>query len=387
MGGLSQQSPTGASTGLGSPHEGRTLPRKAVHGGLSQGELRSLGLVPEQVVDFSASINPLGPPPSVWKAMADVDLSRYPDPDCLLLREALSSALGVPSERITVGNGSTELIHLLARACLGPADGALILSPTFGEYEAACRIAGAGVTSIHAHEADGFRWDLDAVAHAIELNGPRLVFLCNPNNPTGVYLKPPDVLRLANSLIGGALLVVDEAYMPFVDGDAQSVVGLCLENLVVLRSMTKDYALTGLRLGYAVASVEVSLLLTCHQPAWSVSSVAQAAGVAALSDREHLARARECVRQGKEFLQAEMWDMGFKVCPSATNFLLVEVGDAASVRAGLLARGVCVRDCTSFGLPRHIRVGVRTLADCHRLIGELREVQNKMSAPLAGGGD
>ena len=375
-------------------------------------------------MDFSASINPLGPPPCVWEAMSSVDLSVYPDPDCLALQEALSATLGVPPQCITIGNGSTELIHLLARACLSEGDEALILSPTFGEYEVACRLTGAIVAPLYAAESRGFQWDMDSTCRLIRLKKPRLVFLCNPNNPTGVYLPRSDVFKLAEATGEYSLLVVDEAYIAFTqDRVDETALGLLdLGNVVVLRSMTKDYALTGLRLGYGVAPEEVSRLLSAFQPGWSVNALAQAAGLAALSDSEHLDAARECVRQGKAYLERELKalslkvtpsaanfllvDVGdaagvrtelldaarecvrhgkaylerelqalsLKVTPSAANFLLVDVGDAAGVRTELLCKGVCVRDCTSFGLPRHIRVGVRTIPDCQRLVQGLMEV-------------
>ena len=340
----------------------RPLPPKAVHGGLKPKELRKLGLTAGDVVDFSASINPLGPPPCVWEAMSSVDLSVYPDPDCLALQEALSATLGVPPQCITIGNGSTELIHLLARACLSEEDEALILSPTFGEYEVACRLTGAIVAPLYAAESRGFQWDMDSTCRLIRLKKPRLVFLCNPNNPTGVYLPRSDVFKLAEATGEYSLLVVDEAYIAFTqDRVDETALGLLdLGNVVVLRSMTKDYALTGLRLGYGVAPEEVSRLLSAFQPGWSVNALAQAAGLAALSDSEHLDAARECVRHGKAYLERELQALSLKVTPSAANFLLVDVGDAAGVRTELLCKGLCVRDCTSFGLPRHIRVGVRT---------------------------
>ena len=351
------------------------MPSKAMHGGLKLGELRRLGLDARDVVDFSASINPLGPPPSVQEALAGVDLSCYPDPDCLALREALSANLGPRLECITIGNGSTELIHLLARACLAEGDKAFILSPTFGEYQVACSFSGAVVACLYASEKSRFRWDLDSVCRRIEDEMPRLVFLCNPNNPTGVYLSQAEVSRLA-SAGGGGLLVVDEAYITFVEGSWDALNLLDYGNVVILRSMTKDYALTGLRLGYAVAPEEVSHLLSAYQPAWSVNALAQAAGLAALSEPQHLAKAKQCVSEGKDYLERELSNLGLVVVPSAANFILVEVQNAAMLRAELLQKGVCVRDCTSFGLPRHIRVAARTVADCQLLVGALKEVKS-----------
>jgi histidinol-phosphate aminotransferase len=370
------------------------LPPKAVHGGLKPGDLRLLGLNVEDVVDFSASINPLGPPSRVWEAMARVDLSSYPDPECTALREALSAKLGVGPECITIGNGSTELIHLVARGCLGPgavgSNRVFILSPTFGEYEAACRLAGANVTFLPSDEDRGFQWDIDHVCRVIRDERPGLVFVCNPNNPTGVYLERSAVSRLAEAVGDDGLLVLDEAYISFVDGawDALACLGISRDtsNVVLLRSMTKDYALTGLRLGYGVASEQVSRLMSAYQPGWSVNSLAQAAGLAALSDDAHLDKSRECVRQGKAYLRQELTALGLRVPPDAANFLLIDVGDGARVRAGLLRQGVCVRDCASFGLPQYIRVGVRAIPDCRRLVDGLKEVINTHPCPTLQGG-
>ncbi|MBI3961272.1 MAG: aminotransferase class I/II-fold pyridoxal phosphate-dependent enzyme, partial [Deinococcus sp.] len=155
-----------------------------VHGGLNLVELRSLGVDPSDVLDFSASINPLGLPHGVVEAMAKVDITTYPDRQCLKLREALAAHLNVELAQILVGNGSTELIHLLARAYLSKDDRAFIFAPTFGEYEAACMKVEAAVYNFKAKEATGFHWDLDAGLSAIQEQDPRLVFLCNPNNPT-----------------------------------------------------------------------------------------------------------------------------------------------------------------------------------------------------------
>ena len=159
-----------------------------IHGGLDAAELRSLALQPGEVLDFSANINPLGPSRRVSQAAAEADLSAYPDRHSLALREELSARLGVGIDSLIVGNGSTELIHLLARAFLGPSERCLIFAPTFGEYEAAATIAGAEVHLFRADEAQGFRWSVDGAVEAIGQSRPRMVFLCNPNNPTGVYL-------------------------------------------------------------------------------------------------------------------------------------------------------------------------------------------------------
>ena len=363
-----------------SPSTRQTNPqRRPVHGGIKPAELRALGLKPEEVLDFSASISPIGPPAGVMEALRDVDLGAYPDPQCLSLREAISGHLsgnassGASTDRILVGNGSTELIHLLARAYLSPPRSgteniAFLFTPTYGEYSGASWMVGAATRGFDAAERPGFRCDLEQAAEGIFNVRPSLVFLCNPNNPTGVFLNRQEVRSLAEATaIAGGLMVLDEAYVSFAE-DAWDSPALVEEGSVVLvRSMTKDYGLTALRLGYSVASEEITARLASFQPEWSVNGLAQAAGLAALADNEYLPRARRAVAEAKEFLSNRLTSMGFSVPSSSANFLLVQVGNGASWRANLMSRGLCVRDCASFGLPQYIRVGIRSLTDCKRL--------------------
>ena len=345
---------------------------KPVHGGLDPAELRDLGLCQESVIDFSASINPLGTPSAVREAIAGVDPAAYPDRECTALRGALSAHLGVGAESVLVGNGSTELVHLLARAHLGLGSPALVFGPTFGEYEAAALAAGATVSHALAEEGKGFRWQPSEGATLIRQEHPALVFLCNPNNPTGVYLDESSVRRIAGALDSAGLLVVDEAYVSFVDEAWDSTALLQLGNVALLRSMTKDYGLAGLRLGYLLAPPGVVDRVGSLQPSWSVNALAQAAGVAALGCQEHLAEAREVVWKGRAYLEGELSNMGLAPVPSSANFLLVKVGGATELRRRLLARGLCFRDCSSFGLPDYIRIAVLGPEECRRLVRELK---------------
>ena len=361
------------------------------HGGVRPSDLRALGLRPEEVLDFSASVSPIGPPAGVWDALRKVDLGAYPDPQCLELREALSHRLSqtreVGVESILAGNGSTELIHLLARANLSPSrpgttNAALLLTPTYGEYEGACKLLGAAVSNLAAEPDNGFLWDLAEAVRRIAAQRPSLVFLCNPNNPTGVFLQSEEVQMLAEATAGaGALLVVDEAYMSFVDQPWDSLPLLEAGHVVLLRSMTKDYSLTSLRLGYSLASKKVTGQMAALQPEWSVNGLAQAAGLAALSDADYLPRAREAVAQAKTFLTEQLGALGFTVHPSSANFLLVEVGDAPSWHDRLMRRGLFVRDCTSFGLPEYVRLGIRSLPDCRRLVETMRSLMSEAPPP------
>ena len=361
---------------------------RPVHGGIRPADLRALGLAPEGVLDFSASVSPIGPPAGVWEAMGRVDLTAYPDPECLELREALMRHLATPGgragrvelEQVLVGNGSTELIHLLARAYLSPprpstTNSALQFSPTYGEYSGACRLAGVPIASVNAAASPPFAWDLAAAVRHIERDRPSLVFLCNPNNPTGVYLESEEVRSVAAAVAAtGGLLVLDEAYLSFVDDPWDSLDMVASGNVVLLRSMTKDYALTALRLGYMIASEDVIGSIAALQPDWSVNGLAQAAGLVALSDQGYLDRARAAVEQAKGMLTQRLGELGFTVHPSRANYLMIDVGDAAHWRERLMRRGLFVRDCASFGLPTCIRVGIRPLADCRSLADAMEEL-------------
>ena len=345
---------------------------RPIHGSITPGELRELGISIDDVIDFSSNINPLGVSPRVRAAMMAADASRYPDPDCLELREALARRTNVGVENIIVGNGSTELIHLIVRAFA--ADGPIVIAtPTYGEYEFACRLAGSEPIPIRSLEEKQFNHDIAVLSRRIEEAKPSLVFLCNPNNPTGVYLKRSDVERIAAAAKPG-LLVLDEAYLPFVARPWNSNALIKSGNVVILHSMTKDHALAGVRLGYALASESIVATLKQLQPFWSVNAVAQAMGLAALEDDDHVRKGREEVFAAKAYLEKEIVRLGLTAIPSKANFILVKVEDASSMRKQLLRHGLCVRDCTSFGLPQYIRISIRTQAECKRLASGLKAI-------------
>ncbi len=350
-----------------------------IHGGLSAAELRTLGVSAEEVVDFSSNINPLGPSERVRDAAAAVDLAAYPDRDCLLLREALAERLQVEVGQLLFGNGSTELIHLLSRAVLRPGGRCLIFEPTFGEYEAAATLAGGQIHRLRAGESQLFRWSVESALDTIREVRPELTFLCSPNNPTGVQIGREDVVRILEAIGSDGLLLLDEAYASLAEGgsDSDSLAPSLLGggNLAVLRSMTKDHALAGVRLGYLLAAPPLIDAVGRLQHVWSVNAVAQAAGLAALDDEERVAEARAVIAASKAFLYEQLGALGVPYTPSSANFLLVKVGDARETRLRLLRRGVAVRDCTSFGLPQHIRVAVRGREECERLIRELASLR------------
>jgi len=346
----------------------------AIHGGPDYAELAALGLSPEGMIDFSANTNPYGPSLQVRAALAEVPLDRYPDAQAIALRERLAQVHGLTPDHIIVGNGTTELIWLLGMAYLQHGDPIVIIGPTFGEYRAAVEVMGARVSEYRAPAEADFRPDMAAIEALIKRRHPRLTFLCNPNNPTGIYLAQEAVEALA-AACGEGLLVVDEAYRAFVAEPWPSELLIEKDNVVLLRSMTKDHALAGLRLGYALASPEVVATLKQVQPSWSVNAAAQAAGLAALSDEKHLRETLPQIAEAKAYLVRELTHMGLRVVPSAANFLLVEVGDGQSLRRKLLPYGLIIRDCASFGLPEYVRIAVRRMEECHRLIETLRQLR------------
>ncbi len=246
-----------------------------------------------------------------------------------------------------------------------------MFGPAFGEYAAGASAAGGAVSWVTAREEDAFRWDLDQGVETIVREGPALVFVGSPNNPTGGSLSQADAQRIAEACRG--ILIVDEAYRAFAERPLDPSPLLEMDHVVLLRSMTKDYALAGLRLGYLVAAADVVERVRRLQPAWSVNAMAQAAGLAALRDEGYLARARQEVRRAKAFLMRQLESLGLAPLPSDANFVLVKVGHAREVRLRLLKRGLLVRDCASFGLPEHVRIAVRRTADCRRLVAALAE--------------
>ena len=203
---------------------------------------------------------------------------------------------------------------------------------------------------------------------------PGIVFLCNPNNPTGVHLDRSAVQRILEAVATDSLLVLDDSFAPLSDCSWDSLSLLNSDNIAILRSMTKDHALAGVRLGYMLAEPSIVSATGRVQPAWSVNAVAQTAGVAASADDAHVAAARKVITQSKAYLYYELEALGVPVTASATNFVLARVGDAAKVRGVILWKHIAVRDCTSFGLPEDIRIAVRNPEECVLVIEALREV-------------
>jgi threonine-phosphate decarboxylase len=350
-----------------------TLPF-VTHGAINHSEFQRLGLRPDAVIDFSANSNPYGPHPAVvaavQAAVSASTLARYPDRDYLDLRAALAAVEGVTSDWVMAGNGANELIHVAALAVVTPGSRHLIVTPTFGEYAQAIGLRGGQVFEYRPTHPD-LRGDVEAVAALIEHLRPDSIWLCNPNNPTGQQWNAAELAYLRQlESAQRAWWVVDESYHHFAAAPVTLKSKLESGNLIILRSLTKDMALAGLRLGYAMAAPPLLDLLRRVQPAWSVNALAQAAGIAALQP-EVLAwrnESLEKVQQHARQLWSKLRELGLTVLPTSTPYGLVKVGQAAEFRRNLLLAGILVRDCTSFGLPDCIRAAARRPEENERLL-------------------
>jgi len=340
------------------------------HGALNYAELAKLGITPSEVIDFSSNCNPWGPPPAViaaLRAISPAALARYPDRECLALREKLAHLHEIDRSQIAVGNGSAEIIWGVARAFLKKDDHVVILGPTFGEYTAASAACGAQVTTIDAYRSQ-----------TSYLEGPsdaKLVWLCNPNNPTG-HLWTANQLTQVRDHYRDAILIIDEAYLPFVpDGQASPP----NQRTMILRSLTKDFGMAGIRLGYLLAIPRYITQVKALLPPWSVSATAQEAGLAALAAltwrKQTLADVWQASLTLRNALRAQGWRFDDKRDKRAVPFFLLHAGNGAALRANLLQKGLIVRDCASFGLPEWVRIAPQRPEQNAKLIVAMQELK------------
>jgi threonine-phosphate decarboxylase len=337
-----------------------------------------------KITDFSASINPLSLPSTVKGIIErNIDkLSHYPDPESKGLKIALAKSYNLSTANLLIGNGSIELIYLILQA-LKPSE-VLIPQPTFSEYEFASRINGARVFFLRTKESEAFRIDLSRFKKLIPRSG--LVFLCNPNNPTGALLPDFEVLSLLNLCRKHkAILVVDEVFMDFVPAaKKQALISEAVKdkNLLVLKSLTKFFALAGLRLGYLIGHTKLIDSISAFRYPWNVNSLAQMAGEEALKDKKYIKQTGEFMPKERAYLFDNLSRIeGLKVFPAAANFFLCKlesarIKDARNLSKKLLEYGILIRDCYNFrGLNnKFFRVAVRLRKENNRLIIALKGI-------------
>jgi histidinol-phosphate/aromatic aminotransferase/cobyric acid decarboxylase-like protein len=340
------------------------------HGGLLAEELARLDLRASDIVDFSVNVNPYGPAPAVLAAARAAPIDRYPDPTASELRQAIARQHEVPPDAVVAGNGAADLLWTLARALCRPRDTVLIVEPTFAEFRSAATAVGAEVIEWRASPTRDFAVDLGEIERLLSRAGSRVLYLCTPGSPSGSHVPVQEVADLA-SRMPRVTFVLDQAFVTLSEHHREARVPVP-PNVVRVRSMTKDHAIPGLRLGYLVATPAFSRRIEAGRPPWTTSAIAQAAGLAALADPEFIDRTREQLLADRRALEGELAGLGLRAAPSCTGFLVVPVEDGALLRGRLLSRRILVRNCASFGLPRHIRIAARPAADRDKLCSALR---------------
>jgi len=339
---------------------------------------RELKLDPATIIKLASNENPRGPSPKALAAIAAAagDLTRYPDGNGFALKAALSNRLGVRPEQLVLGNGSNDVLELATQAFLREGDSAVYSQYAFVVYPLATQARGAHGIEVpakdHAH-------DLDAMRAAI-MPGTKIVFVANPNNPTGTWLTGAAVESFIASVPKDVIVVLDEAYNEFLEPSEQSASIKWLPqfpNLIVSRTFSKAYGLAALRIGYGVMDAALADLLNRVRQPFNVNSLAQAAAIAALDDVDYVTESRRLNREGLRQLEAGLEALSIRYVRSHGNFILIDVGDAAAVNLALLRQGIIVRPVANYGLPSFLRVTVGLPAENARFLAALESAISK----------
>jgi histidinol-phosphate aminotransferase len=335
---------------------------------------REFGLDEAKIIKLASNENPLGMSPLARKAIAALaeDPARYPDPDGYALKNALAAKLGVPTDFLTLGAGSSELLLVAGHSFLAPGRAAVMAEHSFIVYLQATTSAGARPVIAPARD---YGHDLDAMlaacAHA------HLVFIGNPNNPTGTFLTAQAIAAFLAQVPEHIMVVLDEAYIEYVEPEERvDAIALVKQhpNLLVLRTLSKIYGLAGLRIGYAISDPSVTEVLNRVRPTFNVSIYAQAAAQAALADDAFVESSRKLNREGMAMMTAAFARLGVPTIPSHGNFIAAKVGDAAAINLELLKRGIIVRPIGDYGMPEYLRVTIGTRAENEAFLAALTEI-------------
>lgn len=335
---------------------------------------RELGLT--DIVKMASNENPLGPSPLASAAVREAlnSLHIYPDSNCYYLREKLAQVLGIEEKGILIGNGSDEILRLIAETFIGPDDEVILAHPTFVEYEFTALVMGADCVEVPLKD---YRHDLVAMRDAVS-NRTKIIYICNPNNPTGTIVTRQEVESFLDSLPENVIVVMDEAYGEYNESaDFPNSLKYVQEgrNVIVLRTFSKIYGLAALRVGYGLTCPTIASLIERVREPFNVNLLAQKAAAAALEDTRHAAASRANNKAGKEFLCQALDEMGLEWIPSQANFLLVDTGrDGRWVFENLLKTGVIVRSGDAYGYPNHIRVTIGLPRDNERFIKALKSI-------------
>jgi len=327
-------------------------------------------------VKLASNENPLGPGKKALAAIKNAlgGLGRYPDGNGFALKNKLASKHGVDPAQITLGNGSNDVLEFVARAFVSPADEVLFSQHSFAVYPIVTQAVGAKAI---VTPASNWGHDLDVMAKAVT-DQTRLIFIANPNNPTGTWLRDSELKQFISALPDHVICVVDEAYAEYVEfKDYPDAVTWLpdFDNLLVTRTFSKIHGLAGLRIGYGVSSSDIADMLNRVRQPFNVNSLALAAAEATLDDDDHILKSRQLNHDGLVQLQAAFEQMGLGTIPSAGNFVAVDVGrNGADVYEQLLQRGVIVRPVANYEMPNHLRVTVGTQSENQRFLDALEEI-------------
>lgn len=337
---------------------------------------REQGLGVGEIVKLASNENPLGPPPSAVKAMvgAMVDLARYPDGSGFVLRQALSEHLGVAPDQVTLGNGSNDVLVMLAEAFLDSSSSGMYSEFAFVVYPLA--VGAAGAQAIVVPAAD-WGHDLEAMAEAVRPD-TRMIFLANPNNPTGTAFSRDELVAFLDRVPPEVIVVLDEAYFEYASAPEQPDGVALLEaypNLVVTRTFSKAYGLAGARVGYSVSSPEIANVLNRLRQPFNVNLPAQLGAAAALGDKDYLSQSVEVNQTGMAQLEEGLRALGLSWIPSSGNFITVDMKtDAMPVYQALLTQGVIVRPVANYGMPEHLRISIGLPEENQRCLEALEQV-------------
>ncbi len=334
---------------------------------------RELGMPEADILKMASNESPLGPSPKALAAIRGAlgDLHYYPDGSGYDLKRLLSQRLALAQENFVLGNGSNDVLELVARAFLTREDSAIYSQHAFMVYPLAVQAIGAKAIVVPAREYGN---DLEAMARAVRPD-TKVVFLANPNNPTGTFSPWSEVLAFLGRIPPGVIVVIDEAYGEYLPPDLVSPSARWLAshpNLVVTRTLSKAYGLAGLRVGYAFAHPQVAELMNRVRQPFNVNHLAMVAACAALEDHEFIAKSREVNARGLEQLAHGFRALGLQYIPSRGNFITVNVGDAARVYERLLREGIIVRPIAGYGMPGHLRVTVGLPEHNERFLAALK---------------
>lgn len=353
------------------------------HGGNIRLAAERYGLREDSILDFSANINPLGLTEKIKKVLADSldSIRNYPDPECKALKDEVADFLDLQSRHILIGNGSTELIYLIPKA-LAPRR-VLIVIPTFSEYESSAKQQRSKIIFVRRNRESCFKMEIENLVRLVPKSG--LVFICNPNNPTGDLLSKDEIMYLVKvARRQGSILIIDEAFIEFIEEEkAFSVVREAAKasNLLVLRSLTKFFALPGLRLGYAVGNKDLIDRLSGYQFPWNVNCLAQIAGREVIKDKNYIRQSKEFSIKERKYLFEKLKNIkGLAPYLPTTNFIFCRLEkrlmNSKKLCGQLGSRGILVRDCGNFrGLnDKYIRIAVRKRNENGRLITALARI-------------